>query len=293
VQGRAIAPAGWGEIVKRLGPFIAVALVSVLATLGDVAGIHHARGASSQRTNAPTTTALNAGTQQISESTLAAAPSGAANDFAAVYAAVRPAIVEIDVSGQGGRRRPRQVQGQGSGVVLDLKGHILTNQHVVAGAQTITVTFADESTASATVVGTDPADDLAVIATNANQSELHPATLGDSGALRVGDLVAAVGNPFGLKGSLSTGVISGLDRMLSDGSGQTGQQGLLQTDAAVNEGSSGGGLFDTRGELIGITSALENPDTSTFAGVGYAVPINTAKGVLQQLLGNSTGTPSP
>jgi putative serine protease PepD len=271
--------------VKRLSPFIAVALVSVLATVGAVAGIHYARGTSSQRTNAPATTAFNAGTQQISESTLAAAPAGVANDFAAVYAAVRPAIVEIDVSGQSGRRRPRQVQGQGSGVVLDLKGHILTNEHVVTGAQTITVTFADDSTASATVVGTDAADDLAVITTNANQSELHPATLGDSGGLRVGDLVAAVGNPFGLKGSLSTGVISGLDRTLSDGSGQTGQPGLLQIDAAVNEGSSGGGLFDTRGELIGITSALENPDTSTFAGVGYAVPINTVKQVMQQLLG--------
>jgi putative serine protease PepD len=268
-----------------LSPFIAVAFVSMLATLGAVAGIHYARGSTSQRTNAPATTALSVGTQQISESTLATAPAAAANDFAALYAAVRPSIVEIDTAGQGGRRRPRQVQGQGSGVVLDLKGHILTNEHVVTGAQTITVTFADDSTASATVVGTDAADDLAVITTDATQSELHPATLGDSGALKVGDVVAAVGNPFGLKGSLSTGVISGLDRTLSDGSGQTGQQGLLQVDAAVNEGSSGGGLFDMRGELVGITSALENPDTSTFAGVGYAVPISTAKQVLQQLLG--------
>jgi S1-C subfamily serine protease len=166
-----------------------------------------------------------------------------------------------------------------------LKGHILTNEHVVTGAQTITVTFADDSTASATVVGTDAADDLAVIITSATQSELHPATLGDSGALKVGDLVAAVGNPFGLKGSLSTGVISGLDRTFTDASGQTGQQGLLQVDAAVNEGSSGGGLFDMRGELVGITSALENPDTSTFAGVGYAVPIDIVKQVMQQLLG--------
>jgi putative serine protease PepD len=279
--------------VNRLSPFIAVALVSVLATLGAVAGVHYFRGTSSQGTNAPTKTALNTGTQQISDSTLAAAPAGAANNFAALYAAVRPTIVEIDITGQSGRRRSQQTQGQGSGVVLDLKGHILTNEHVVTGAQTITVTFADDSTASATVVGTDPADDLAVITTNATPSELHPATLGDSGGLKVGDLVAAVGNPFGLKGSLSTGVISGLDRTLGGGSGQTGQLGLLQTDAAVNEGSSGGGLFDVRGELIGITSALENPDTSTFAGVGYAVPINTAKQVMQQVLGNSTGTPSP
>lgn len=271
--------------MKRLSPFIAVVLVSVFATLGTVAGVHYARGTSNQRTNAPATTALGVGTQQISESTLATAPNGAENDFAAVYAAVRPSIVEIDTAGQGGRRRPRQVQGQGSGVVLDLKGHILTNEHVVTGAQTITVTFADDSTASATVVGTDAADDLAVITTSATQSELHPATLGDSGALKVGDLVAAVGNPFGLKGSLSTGVISGLDRTFTDASGQTGQQGLLQVDAAVNEGSSGGGLFDMRGELVGITSALENPDTSTFAGVGYAVPIDIVKQVMQQLLG--------
>jgi putative serine protease PepD len=278
--------------LNRPSSFIAVALISVLATLGAVAGIRYVRDTSSQRANAP---AAAAGViQQSGQSTLTTASTVGTTDFAALYAAVRPAIVEIDVSGQGGRRRFQQIQGTGSGVVLDLSGHILTNAHVVNGAQTITVTFADDSTASATVVGTDTADDLAVIATNARQSELHPVTLGDSAGLRVGDPVAAVGNPFGLSGSLSTGVISGLDRTLGASSGQPDQQGLLQIDAAVNEGSSGGGLFDTRGQLIGITSALQNPDATTFAGVAYAVPINVAKrGVLQQLPGNATATPAP
>jgi S1-C subfamily serine protease len=278
--------------LNRPSSFIAVALISVLATLVAVAGMRYVRGTSSQRVNAP---AAAAGViQQSGQSTLTTASTVGTTDFAALYAAVRPAIVEIDVSGQGGRRRFQQIQGTGSGVVLDLSGHILTNAHVVNGAQTITVTFADDSTASATVVGADTADDLAVIATNARQSELHPVTLGDSAGLRVGDPVAAVGNPFGLNGSLSTGVISGLDRTLGASSGQPDQQGLLQIDAAVNEGSSGGGLFDTRGQLIGITSALQNPDATTFAGVAYAVPINIAKrGVLQQLPGNATATPPP
>lgn len=269
----------------RLSPLIAVALVSVLATLGVVAGVHYFRGTSSQ-TPAVTARAV----QQISQSTLAAPLAGAAPNFPALYTAVRPSVVEIDISGQGGRRRSQQIQGQGSGVVLDVQGHILTNEHVVNGAQTITVTFADGATASATVAGTDPDDDLAIVTTNATQSELHPVTLGDSAGLVVGDLVFAVGNPFGLSGSLSTGVISGLDRSLDAADGQSQQQGLLQTDAAVNEGSSGGGLFDARGALIGITSALENPDATTFAGVGYAVPIDTARQIMKQVLGGG-GTP--
>jgi putative serine protease PepD len=272
--------------VKRLGPFLVVALVSVVATLGTVAGVRYARGSSSQ---APAL-AVNA-SQPISRGTSPAAPAGT-NNIPALYAAVRPTVVEVDTSGQGGRRRSQQFQGQGSGVVLDLQGHVLTNEHVVTGAQTITVTFADGSTASGKVLRSDAADDLAILTTDASQRQLHPATLGDSGTLKVGDFVAAVGNPFGLEGSLSTGVISGLERTLT-GNGQPDQQGLIQTDAAVNEGSSGGGLFDMLGNLIGITSALENPDTSTFAGVGYAVPINTAKQVLQRFLGKATGTPSP
>jgi putative serine protease PepD len=175
------------------------------------------------------------------------------------------------------------VQGQGSGIVLDASGDILTNDHVVDGATTVTVVFQDGKTASATVLGTDRTNDLAIVKTDAPSDELHPAALGDSSSLRIGSVVAAVGNPFGLDGSLSTGVISGLDRNFDDGSGSVAQRGLLQTDAAINEGSSGGALFNVNGEVVGVTAALENPDATTFAGVGYAVPINIAKQELTQL----------
>ena len=169
--------------------------------------------------------------------------------------------------------------------MLDTNGDILTNNHVINGSQTIEIIFADGTTATANVIGTDAADDLAIVKTDADASELHPATVGDSGAVKIGNVVAAIGNPFGLDGSFSTGVVSGLDRTLSAGGGQSNQQGLMQTDAAVNEGSSGGGLFNMRGELIAINSALENPDASTFAGVAYAVPINSAKPLIRRVSG--------
>ncbi len=273
--------------MKRLSPFIAVALVSVFLGAGSVVGVTYVRGTSSHMSNdVVNATAATATIRQISEHTsTSASPGIATSDFSALYAAIRPTIVEIDITGQSGRRRSRQIQAQGSGVVLDTNGTILTNDHVVSGAQTITVTFTDGATASADIVSTDPTDDLAIIRTNANKSELHPATLGDSSALKVGNVVVAVGNPFGLAGSFTTGVISGLDRTLHGVGGQADQEGLLQTDAAINQGSSGGGLFDTQGELIGITSDLENPDASTFAGVGYAVPINIAKQAMRQFLG--------
>jgi S1-C subfamily serine protease len=266
--------------MKRFGPFLAVAVAGVLLGAGGVVEFDHV-------TDTPASSSadhsLAAANPPIDPASLTSASSvSIADDFSALYEAVRPSVVEIDITGQGGRRF-RQFQGQGSGVVLDTNGDILTNEHVVSGAQSIVVTFSDGVTASADVVGTDSADDLAVIKTSADQSELHPATLGDSSALKIGNVVVAVGNPFGLGGSFTTGVLSGIDRTL-EGTAQS-EQGLLQTDAAINEGSSGGGLFNTRGELVGVTSALENPDASTFAGVGYAVPINVAKQVMQQLLG--------
>ncbi|MDP9238509.1 MAG: trypsin-like peptidase domain-containing protein [Chloroflexota bacterium] len=273
--------------MKRRGSFVMVAVVSALLGGASVIAVNHARHSSNPTaSNLPAADARSSVLQPANGETLIAASSVAANDFSALYAAVRPSIVEITTVGQSGRRFSQQTTGQGSGVVLDTDGHILTNYHVVRGAQTVTITFADKSTASADVVGTDPTDDLAVVKTDANQSELHPATLGDSGGLKVGNFVAAVGNPFGLEGSFTTGVVSGLGRTLAGGRGQADQQGLVQTDAAVNEGSSGGGLFDAQGEVVGINSALENPDASTFAGVAYAVPINTAKQHMQQLLGN-------
>ena len=125
---------------------------------------------------------------------------------------------------------------------------------------------------------------MAVVKTDADASELHPATLGDSSRCRSVTFVAAIGNPFGLDGTFTTGVISGLDRTLSSSSDGRPIRGLLQTDAAVNPGNSGGALINVNGEVIGINTAIENPSGNSFAGVAYAVPINTPKRFLTQLV---------
>ena len=163
------------------------------------------------------------------------------------------------------------------------QGDILTNYHVVQGAQQLEVTLFDETSASATVVGTDPTGDLAVIKADFSGVTLTPATLGDSDQIRIGESVIAIGNPFGLDGTVTEGIISGLDRTLSES--QTGPlRELIQTDAAINPGNSGGPLVDYNGEVIGINTAIENPTgADTFAGIGYAIPVNAAKHALTQL----------
>lgn len=205
-------------------------------------------------------------------------------DFSALYETLRPSIVEI-TTGADQAGRSRQAGGLGSGIVLDNNGNILTNNHVVSGFTTATVTFSDGSSGQAQVVGTDPSDDIAVIKVQVDAAELHAAKLGDSSQVKVGNVVLAIGNPFGLDGTLTTGVIGGVDRTLSSGTDQRPLSGLLQTDAAVNPGNSGGALFNVQGDVIGINTAIENPSgADTFAGVAYAIPINTATHELPQLL---------
>ncbi len=267
-------------------PFVAgVVFAGLVIGAATVFGLNWARGGSVGNNATPNGNGVTAATQRTTTSggaPVAASRAPGTPDFASLYDTVRPEIVAIDITGTAGRRQSQQVQGLGSGVVLDTDGHILTNNHVISGARVITITFSDGSTASGTVVVTDPADDLAIVKTDADSGKLHPATIGDSSAMKIGNVVETVGNPFGLQGSFTTGVISGLDRSLGGSRGESGQSGLLQIDAAINEGSSGGGLFNAQGELIGINSALENPDNNTFAGVGYAIPINTAKPLIQR-----------
>jgi S1-C subfamily serine protease len=171
---------------------------------------------------------------------------------------------------------------------LDTEGHILTNYHVVTGFDQVTVTFEDGSAVEADVVGTDPGNDVAMVKTASGLDELKPAALGDSSAVEIGSVVAAVGNPFGLDGTFTTGVISGLNRTLPSSSNGRPIRGLLQTDTAVNPGNSGGALFNLRGEVIGINTAIENPSGGGFVGVAYAVPINTPKRFLTELVNGET-----
>lgn len=174
--------------------------------------------------------------------------------------------------------------GSGSGIVLDDEGHILTNYHVVEQMTTIKVTLYGGSASLATLVGTDPSNDLAVVrADGFTPEQLQPATLGDSGAVRVGEFVFAIGNPFDEHFTVTQGIISALNRS-SPSFGGRSIQGVLQTDAALNPGNSGGPLFNLAGEVVGINTSIRNPEGQSFAGLGFAVPSNTAARYLPQLI---------
>jgi len=208
--------------------------------------------------------------------------SSAINDVADLYEQVRDSVVRINASagGFGG--------GVGSGVVLDKEGHILTNNHVVANAASLDVVLADGTSAPARVVGRDPGNDLAVIRADLPADKLKPAKLGNSDDIRVGEFVIAVGNPFELNSTVTEGIVSGIGRTLAEGGGRPLRQ-LIQADAAINPGNSGGGLFNGRGELIGITTAIENPSGDrVFVGIGYAVPVNIATRFLPDMLAGKT-----
>ncbi len=194
-----------------------------------------------------------------------------------VYSAVAPSLVEIkaDRVDADGKTQPDS----GSGVIFDQSGMILTALHVVQGAAGIRVVFFDNTESAAWLVSQDPANDIAVLRPLELPSQVVPATLGDPSSLHVGDEAIVVGNPFGVRDTLTDGVISGLERNFK--SPKTGKtlNNLIQFDAAVNPGNSGGPLLNRDGEVVGIVSSLLNPtDQDVFIGIGFAVPINTASG---------------
>ena len=176
---------------------------------------------------------------------------------------------------------PVPVEGAGSGFVIDTKGYILTNNHVVEGAQSIEVVLGDQSRYPAKVVGADPRNDVALIKIEPKKS-LVALPLGDSSAIQVGQKVLAIGNPFGFQSTLTTGVVSALGRTVQT-SQTTFIDEAIQTDAAINRGNSGGPLINSRGEVIGINSAIYTPSGTT-AGIGFAIPVNTAKRIAHDLI---------
>jgi S1-C subfamily serine protease len=208
-------------------------------------------------------------------------------DITAVVARATQSVVTITAqSSGGGRFSPFSVPstGVGSGIIVSSDGLILTNNHVVAGAQTLTVTLANGEDVSATVVQTDAARDIAVI--RADKTGLTPATLGDSSQVKVGETVIAIGSPLGsLTETVTKGIVSALDRTITVADELTGRpvtmQGLLQTDAAINPGNSGGPLMTAAGEVIAINSAY----TQSAEGIGFAIPINDAKALISQATG--------
>jgi len=173
----------------------------------------------------------------------------------------------------------------GSGIVIDTEGHVLTNNHVVEGASKISVKLGASDTAyDATVVGTDPATDIAVLKVDAPQSQLHPLTLGHSSEVEVGDPVVAIGNPFGLDRTVTSGIVSALQRQIQAPNGFS-IDNVIQTDAAINPGNSGGPLINAEGEVIGINSQIETGGSgSGNVGIGFAIPIDTVRAELNQLI---------
>ncbi len=175
-----------------------------------------------------------------------------------------------------------ETMGLGSGFVFDKKGHIITNAHVVVDSKKVVVTFLDGRSYNAEIIGTDEFTDLAVIKVNADLTLLHPLALGDSSNLKVGEPIAAIGNPFGLSGSMTSGIVSQLGRLLPSGSGYLIPD-VIQTDAAINPGNSGGPLLNMRSEIVGINTAIQST-TGEFTGVGFAIPSQTIAKIIPTLI---------
>jgi S1-C subfamily serine protease len=194
-----------------------------------------------------------------------------------VFQIIQPSLVLIQT--QGPDADGKTEKGLGSGVIVDDRGDILTSLHVVSNASDIQIFFYDGTQSNATVVATQPENDIAVLQADRPPAQIIPAVLGNPNAMRVGDEVYAVGNPFGLYGSITAGVISGFDRTFKPADSDLELKGLIQIDAAVNPGNSGGPLLNRYGQVIGIVEGILNPtDQGFFIGIGFAVPINIAGG---------------
>jgi S1-C subfamily serine protease len=227
------------------------------------------------------------GTQTVVRQVTVAGSEPAASSplsVSAIYKRAYKGVVELTVTSESqlpfnegdGQR------GQGSGFVYDTKGHVITNQHVVEGASSISVRFWNGATYGAEVVGTDTSTDLAVIKVDAPPSLLEPLTLGDSSQLEVGDGVVAIGSPYGLEGTLTSGIVSALHRQMTSRN-DFSINDSIQTDAAINHGNSGGPLLNSRGRVVGVNAQIRS-DSGGSDGVGFAIPSNTVKSIVSQIL---------
>ena len=279
---------------RGVGQLTAVAvLAALLASGGTAAAAHYWADDSQASATTPSATQLGSNASAPVKQGSASAP-----DWTATASVVSPSVVSITAtSSQGG--------GQGSGVVID-KTHVLTNNHVVSGAEKLTVTMSDGRTYDAEVRGTDPSTDLAVITVKNAPSDMTPISIGNSDKIAVGDPVMAVGNPLGLAGTVTTGIVSALNRPVTteaesdpqaDPNGQTQTQSetvvtnAIQTSAMINPGNSGGALVNASGQLIGINSAIASLGSSSGGqsgsiGIGFAIPVNEANSIAKQLIDN-------
>ncbi len=285
---------------RRPVELTAVALLAALLASGGTYAATRVVGSTDAQNPSTAQTSSDPGRGTSSSAPVAQA-NAVAPDWTATAAAVGPSVVAIAAMTSSG-------EDQGSGVILDRSGHILTNNHVVSGAQSVSVTLTDGRTYKASVRGTDATTDLAVVKLTTPPEGLKPVSIGDSSALKVGQPVMAVGNPLGLAGTVTTGIVSALDRPVKTssqeqadptnpfGQPQTSEPvvtNAIQTSAAINPGNSGGALVDASGKLIGINSAIATlSDGSTgqsgSIGIGFAIPIREANAIAKQLI--ATGT---
>jgi S1-C subfamily serine protease len=250
--------------------FAALAVLSLVAILVMASGTAFGHAA-----NATSSTIQTGQTDQL---------------FNDIYEHVSPSVVAINVvsrqPGTGFFGQDNQVIASGSGFVIDKQGHIVTNNHVVDGATSIEVNFLDGTIVRGEIVGLDPDSDLAVIKVNLPENELYPVELGDSDSLMIGQTVLAIGSPFGQRWTLTSGIVSALDRTLK-GLTNFSIGGVIQTDASINPGNSGGPLLDLDGRVIGVNSQIMSGSNSS-SGVGFAIPSNLVQRVAKELINNGS-----
>ncbi len=276
-----------------LNPIAALAAAGLLgggAALGGAAFF----GKLGATTNTTTVVERTAGASSLTNSTDAAVTPTSTLSINEIYRRSAPGVVQItSTSSTKSNNDPffgtpfsnPSNQALGSGFVLDKAGHIVTNFHVVQGATKIEVSFSDQTSHSATIVGSDPSTDIAVLKVDAPVRALTPLPLGDSDLSQVGDQVVAIGNPFGLDRTATAGIISAIQRRITAPNGFSIDH-ALQTDAPINHGNSGGPLLDAHGEVVGVNSQIETGGNATEGnvGIGFAVPSNTVKNVIAQIL---------
>jgi S1-C subfamily serine protease len=272
VTRRTLVPAAALAAAATLGGGVALGLAVATGSLGE----------------ASTTTIR----QEAPVPAVAAAVSRGGLTVNEIYRRAAPAVVQITSTTApttevdpffGFRTEQPAQQALGSGFVLDKQGHIVTNFHVVDGAQQVEVSFSNQKTYKATVVGTDASTDLAVLRVDVSSRALTPLMLADSDKVTVGDAVIAIGNPFGLDRTATAGIVSALQRLVTAPNGQTIDH-VIQTDAPINSGNSGGPLLNAEGEVIGVNSQISSPNGGGNVGIGFAVPSNTVRDVAAQLM---------
>jgi S1-C subfamily serine protease len=251
----------WGKHLRGLLPFLSGVLAALLALF-----IYNAMTPDAQLTRAEV--------DDVVASAMASA-TPRPPDSVGVYQVIQPSLVLIETERD--RKNGDQDLSLGSGTVINQNGEILTSLHVVDKAQKISITFADGTQAEGKIISSQPEIDIAMVSPSVLPQVLVPATLGNPGAMRVGDEAYVVGNPFGLYSSMSAGVISGFDRVYHPPSLPNVIRGLIQVDAAINPGNSGGPLLNGSGHVVGVVTGIVNPtEDSFFIGIGFAVPINVA-----------------